>query len=323
MTPLPGHDDLFVVSSKKKNPLKFNFDKRFVIFIICAIVLIVVSLVISQFLTGSKKKVVQQEKPRSEITPMITLKDYTRYKAEEPIMTVGQETIYKKDLDNELASSPNGDLLTLQETLIKKLITDSTVLQGAQSDGYITLNQAVFNSPNKDYSKRIKLVEEARNKVISQADHLKGTIISIWFYNTQAGSVGYEEGKRIAYEKISLLQVKVKSGQMTIEEAGQRIKNDNSLVKVDSAYKTNAQHDFEVNFSQPISFDPRLDKILWSTEAGEVSEIITSQDKDRGGKMIDAVYSFAKIKSKSMNQTLKNFDQWLQTKKKEYAVKYL
>jgi hypothetical protein len=242
---------------------------------------------------------------------------------EKIIAQVGNETIYQKDLDQELASYPMPDQETARKVLLAKIVKDSVILQAAHAEGWIKLDESVFNSLKKDYMERTKLVNEVMKIFENRQASVKGNIISIWFNNIYPGPAGYVRGKEIAMEKITSLHARVKNKTITTHEAAQEIIRDRSLEQVDASYASNAILSFNAGPKETISFDPGFDDLIRNLSVGDVSDVYLAKDEDgRGGGMIDAVYMFAQITEKEENGLRQEFDEWYTRKERAYAVTY-
>lgn len=239
---------------------------------------------------------------------------------------VGEEKIYQSDLDKETAVYPPLKNFDVMRFLLDKIATDSAILQGAQEDGLIKLDNSVFNSPNKDYYKRIKLVSQIKQDINNQADSIQGSVVSIWFYNMNLGSLTYDQAKALAYTKIKKIHGQVKSGKMTIGEAGRAISSDDSLIQIDKSYKSNAIFNFSAiknEDNEKITFDPKLDAILWGLQEGEISDIYLAKDKpgELYGKEVEAAYFFGQV-TKKVQKGKAGFSEWLNQKQIKYFLKY-
>jgi hypothetical protein len=237
------------------------------------------------------------------------------------IAKVGEESLYQQDLNTELASYPHGDSSETRNLLQQKITKDSIILQEGQKEGLVQLDGTVFNSPNKDYKKRITLVSQLKNAIKNRQNNISGSVVSIWFFNDKAGDVGYDTGKEIAYDTIAHLYAQVKSKQITIQEAAQQIKKESILAQVDKQYATNALFTFKAGPSDKISFDPMFDDMIRKLQPGELTQIYLAKDKNLStGKMIDAVYMFAQMSAKQSSGHPENFEQWYAQVQKNYAV---
>ncbi len=242
------------------------------------------------------------------------------------IMRVGNEDLYQKDLDFELSKSPQKDDPQIKQALIDKMITDSIILQGAESDHLLTLDSTIYNNVGKDYLKRIQTVEDAKVSIDSNTDSITGFVVSIWYHNNNwIGPAGLEASKQMAYEKLKKLHDQVAANQITIQQAGEMIKNDTSIAKLDKAYKGNAILQFESlkGSNKPITLNKDLDNRLWALRVGETTDIYPGQATDLvTGEKYDALYYFGQLTNRTSPGGALPLDQWLESKKKIYQVMY-
>lgn len=238
------------------------------------------------------------------------------------IAKVGEENIYLKDIDHELENHPQKDLQGIRDKLLDKIILDSIILQGGAADGIITLNSSFFNSPDKNYAERISSIEKVKNKIESMSVNIKGSVISIWFHNNgYVGPLGLEKGKEIAYEKISDLRKQIVDKKITIQEAGNIIKKDESLFQIDRAWKSNAIFSFSATANQKITFVKEFDALIRKLAVNEVSEVYLADDIGPDGKKLyEALYLVAQVTEKNDATGVLNYDSWLQNKKDTYVV---
>lgn len=237
-----------------------------------------------------------------------------------PIAKVGEEIIYESDLNTELANYP--PIKSIEERkifLLQKISSDSAILQGAKADGLISnLDQTIFNSPQKSYPERMKIIEEIKNKVSSQSNRISGTIVAIWFYNSGVpGSLGYDQSKLFALEKITKLHSDVTSAKITAAQAVEAIQNDTSLSQIDLQYKTNAKYDFDVTKNQPILPFKGINDALYKLNPGQTSQVFleTEPGFDKPG-----FYQFGQVKEKITNSNIADFNSWLLQKQKIYET---
>lgn len=238
------------------------------------------------------------------------------------IAKVGEEYLYQTDFNAEMNLYPSTGGTDSKQFILERLITDSIILQGAQSDGIIKLDSPVFNSKNKDYKKRVELTAKVKNDIKNQSDTYKGTIVTIWFLNDHVGPLGYEKAKQIALEKITKLHNDVKSGKITIEQAGEAIKRDSSLAQLDKAYKSNALFSFYSTKDDPPTYDDDFNQALFNLPAKSTSEVFTgkSADLDNNNQLTDAYFTFGQLKEKAGSGKYISIDDWLNKKKGIYSV---
>lgn len=241
------------------------------------------------------------------------------------IIKVGKENIYQKDLDFEIQNYP--EVLKHADTgklLLDKIIKDSVILQGAQDDRITKLDASVFNSPQKNYSQRIELITGIKKKIEMKSDSITGAIVALWFYNRGPGRVGYDKGREIARETITKLHDDVINKKLTIQQAGQEIRNDANLGLVDQGYLSNALLEFNKKPTDQVVFDTQFDQIIKNLNTGEISDVYLAKSKewDKGRpseNMIDSVYMFAQVLGRKKSD-ITSFDDWVDQKSKLYAV---
>lgn len=237
------------------------------------------------------------------------------------LFTVGTEDIFAEDLKQELSLFPESMHAEIEQGIKERLITESIILQAGAQAGYIQLSAQVFDSPYKDRTQRRQLLEQVKTAVNDKAAYRKGGIAAIFFLNFKPGPIGYEAGKQLALEKITALHQQVKNGTITIEQAGEAIKNDSSLRQVDSAYKSNAYSEFDTRTNQKITFDEAFNQALATAKEGEVTEIFTGQDieGENYGDLKDAMYQFGQVTEIQPGEAT-SFDAWLAEVRENYAV---
>jgi hypothetical protein len=240
------------------------------------------------------------------------------------LLKVGKETLYYRDLSTELASYPDIDG-NAKGIITQKLIDDSVILQGAEDEGMVDLDPRVFNTNDKDYARRIALVHEIKTNLNKNSISTKGYVVSIWFRNNgYVGPRGLAGSKELARKKLEAIRQEVVSGRMSIQKAGDVIKNDSSLKELDIAYKNNAIFPFTTykGGTQRITLNSDLDESLSSLTTGGVSPLYIGIAKDPHTEEIyEALYMFGQVTEKdSSTREYQSFEDWLQVKKQIYEV---
>lgn len=248
--------------------------------------------------------------------------------ADKIVAKAGRENIYQKDLDTLMSFRPDKNNAEGKKFFLANLINDSLILQGAKDDLLtdMSLDNTIFNSPNKDLMKRAKVVQQVKTDLAQKTDRIEGQIISIWFIDNQTdqpGKLGLAKSKELAYVKISKIYNQVKNGTLTMEQAAQQIRSDKSLLQIDGSYETNAFFTFTATEGQSITFDKEFDKVLWSLKEGQISDLLVAKVYDElTQRYYERLYHFAKITKKVQNGKIKDFESWLKAKKETYAVAY-
>ena len=251
------------------------------------------------------------------------------------IAKIGKEEIYQNDLDF-WADAYNQRFSGLDETkkreeILKIIQEQSLILQEAEKQKIATLTPEVFNHPSKDYPQRNILVDKLKTQLEKLIiTNVSGEAVSVWFYNPSAGKpiIPFGEAKKFAWEKINKVYQKVKEGEIDIQQAGEIIKNDASLAKIDPAYQTNAYLKFENKTkANPPFAKEELNRVAFALKEGEVSEILVvpyqvPEDPENPNSPFvekECHYTFIKI-NRRLTSDFISFSQWLDEKKKEYPI---
>lgn len=240
------------------------------------------------------------------------------------IATVGEEYIYQSDLDDLLSSYPP-TLRTSEEgkkAALQFLTEESITLQAGAKEEIINLSPSFYNSSSKDRTLRAQQAERVRTVLESNTGKISGSVFSIWFFNNnQAGSAGYEEGKKIAFQKITQYRQQMISERLSPDELAARIKADTDLAKLDFVYKQNAIYTFEnVGQDDEITIDEGFDKEIRKLKVNQVGNIYLAKAPYQGAER-DALYMFAYVtKNETSDVPYRSVEEWLQLQKKNYAV---
>jgi hypothetical protein len=194
-------------------------------------------------------------------------------------------------------------------------------LAAAKKEGLITDYPSTSVLSQDEYLKRTEIVRQLVQKINSQGNVIEGKTVMVWFYNNQhIGPGGIENSKKIAYSKIKPLYDQVKSGQLTIDQAGEKIKADQSLKAIDPAWQSNALARFKYYKNGTATFWPEYNNLLWQTEPGQLTPLYLGGGILREGKPVEELYIFSQVDFKSLNQQYNNYQEWLDLKRKETDI---
>ena len=220
-----------------------------------------------------------------------------RYKCDSEIMQVGEEKLYGCDLnalfvllafDSYISpASVRSDDPQLTEA-VDGLVADSGLLQEAQKLQLVELNDLFYNSPTKNTLERFAQLKKIRREYDLKLEKtVDFEALVIYFHNQIDPKIPVAEAKQVAKIKMDLLHDRLKKGEITMEEAGTEIKNDNitgdttgvslanlDLVFADNAYVRQEQHKFDSAFFK----DTRLDDVLRELPEGEMSAVELCKD---------------------------------------------
>lgn len=254
-----------------------------------------------------------------------------KFPPEEAVAQVGKETLYGQDLNYKLKiyfpavlSVAEDVSEEIKEKVLEQVIEDSMILQTGEEMKLVSLDPSVFNNSNKNYPERNKLINKARKELPSKVvDQINGESISIWFYNVEPPAMGVEEAKAITYMKMVKAYRDIKSGKISLKEAGDIIASDKELEEIDFAYKSNAHSTFtNVERDAPIFHDPELNKVLWTLKEGEISPILTGRDFMANNKAYDAYFVVLEVNRRNF-AGFSSFEEWFQAEKDDYAIEIL
>src|SRR3990170_3716933 len=163
-----------ILTESPKNKL---FVKGIVLVAVGAILLFIFWFVLSPTLFQEKEQELPpgQEKltgPNLQARQEALSQGKGKIDQEQKVATVGEETLYGRDLNYELlvffpyvfdSSDPVPQDVT--ERALQRIIEKSMVLQEGSKRGYITLTEGVFNALEKDYMSRNILYSQALSKL--------------------------------------------------------------------------------------------------------------------------------------------------------------
>ncbi len=237
------------------------------------------------------------------------------------VADVGGVEIPEEYLNTELSYYPGSPSEEVKKNIVQKMVDDQITLVEAKKEGYINDFPSGENLSSEQYLERAKLVEETKQKINMAGNVSKGRVVSVWFYNNgHVGPKGLEESKKIAYAKIKPLYDRVKNGTMTIDQAGQAIANDPSLLEIDLAYKGNAIDEFTFFGGGTGTFWEEFNELIWATEQGGVTPLYLGGGALLDGKPVEELYIFAKVEYKSTNESFNSYADWLRKKKENLEV---
>lgn len=243
------------------------------------------------------------------------------------IARIGEETIYGADLNRIInAKYPKDTIAKAPPEEIKKRSLDDTaeesiLLQEEKKLGNIDLVSPVFDSENKNFILRNKLVGDIKTKRIAAEEKISGAFISIWYHNVRLPSITLTQSQELAMTKISRIYDSLKSGKITFEAAGRQIKNDTALSKIDKNYRGNAYYEFsDKSPSEEVFVYPDLQNILWSLDSGEMSAVIQHPQGDVPlGQQEEEFYGIIKVTNR-INKGAGSYEDWIEKTKKSYEI---
>ncbi len=237
------------------------------------------------------------------------------------IANVGGVELTANYLNNELKFYPGTPSAEIEKAIKEKMIDDQVTLAAAKKDGLISDYPDGRSLSQEDYLKRTQVVGQLIQKINSQGNVIEGKTVMVWFYNNRfIGPGGIENSKKLAYSKIKPLYDQVKSGEITIDQAGEKIKADKSIGTIDPAWQSNALAKFKYYKNDPATFWPEFNELLWQTEPGQLTPLYLGGGILRDGKPQEELYIFSQVDFKSINPNYNNYAEWLQLKKQDTNI---
>lgn len=238
------------------------------------------------------------------------------------IAVVGEEVLYVRDLEAESSLQQQNGGTENRELLIEKLVNDSVILQAGKEEGIIQLTDEFYNQPDKDYAKRAEAVEEVKWRVSQRGDHIQGAVVSIRFRsNDYTGPEGLEKSRQIALEKISGVHRRIVDGELTIDQAGAFIIEDESLYEIDPLWRSRALFHFDALPGKMITFNPDFDALLWELPTGGLTDVYLARDPDSdAANQLESLYYLGQVTSRTQSDSESNFEAWAINKRESIEV---
>lgn len=222
-----------------------------------------------------------------EAAKTFALGEGARFKSDAPILKAEAETLYGRDLNYYLffhaynTYTSAGALTDADvDPIIDMMISDSLVLQKAQELGLVTLTDEVFNSLEKNYTRRNEMIAEHKERVLEEfVETTEGEAIFIWYRNSVV-PVDVETGKEVAQRKINELYSRLQSGEIDMKQAADIISNDQEiLTKADPTAAANAYYKFRTEKGAELTAfdDPDLEEQLWALGEGQLSQVLVGK----------------------------------------------
>lgn len=229
-----------------------------------------------------------------------------RFQNGRPFARISSEMLYTQDLNYYFyLADPSAYLAGTEfsdetiEVAFNKMVDDSLTLQFAMGQNE-NLDSEIYNNADKNHIKRSIKVDE-HHDALKQKFGETYTVekVNIWFRNVDIPVMGVEQARQITETKIKDLHARVKSGEITMKEAGDIIKADTSLAEIDKVYMDNAYTSLSLN-DHPLSgfLDAEVDKRARALKVGELSEIFVGRDQEGIDQYYDAYFSFMKLTGK-------------------------
>jgi hypothetical protein len=200
----------------------------------------------------------------------------------ELILKVGDENIFYKDFDIELANISKGKEVDeeMKMQALQKLTDDSTIIQYNINKGYIkTPNSFFYNSINKDFSQRLDLILQCEEKISSsEFRKISGNGLKISISNIGSGSLSLSDEKAIIKKQIVEIYASIKENKITTEESILNFAKIPEIVRIPKLEIDSIPFEFNTISNKKITEFPDFDKLIWQTTTEEVTPIYHYSD---------------------------------------------
>lgn len=205
-------------------------------------------------------------------------------------MKIGKDTISRSDLDNVARVTLNGKNLSSmtaseQAQLVGAVTERSVVLQEANKQGFVKVDDSLFNS-GKNAALYETTYAKAAQSIIDKSEKISVKGIMIFYYNTFPPKMGIEQAKQVTRAKMDKYHEDLVSGKITIDQAADLIRKDASLAEIDEIYKDNAYVQV-INATKDYStvvagLKSEDNAKLWEMKTGEFTPVLLGSE---GGKI--------------------------------------
>lgn len=212
-------------------------------------------------------------------------------------------------------------LTTSEQKKVQNFLLEQTiVLEEAKKRNLLTVPEETF-SPNKNQLEYNTTYQKAKDLILNDVKHVSVEGVFIWFnVDNPDLAVPISQAKDITRRKMEAIRTDLIEGAITMTQAGERIKQDESLAAFDSIYKTNAYAKYPPrNELQPIdsNLSEEDNTRLWELKTGDISPLLlglnTMNTEVSPKEGFWAVYHILE-KSGSIS----SYDQWLNEKINAY-----
>lgn len=283
--------------------------------------IVLASLVLAGYYLLSQKQLV----PKIPLLtgPVVQPTDKSPILGEALVTKAGKEDLYKTDLDYYLSNYFSGQGYTARDKAVEMMIDDSLVLQEGQAQGLISLNDNVFNSPNKNIRQRSDLIELVKQKIeLKNIKSIDGEVVTMWFNNATSyppPSIGVEKAKILVKQKMDTIYDDLRAGKITMAQAGQRIVNDSTQNSIDPSYKGNAYSKFtKLTRDQMLFIDPMVNNLPWNLDKNELSTVTLAKDK-KDGNFFEAFFTIVKINELSQGD-FPGIEEYVKSLRSKYEI---
>lgn len=192
------------------------------------------------------------------------------------LATVGEQPIYGNDLNYVLYTNyPNNTFNEQQakEVALKSVATTSAILQAAKAQNVSNVSDTLLTAP--DPEARQQTADKILDQIEKDTSKFSTSIISIWYYDMDPPQISETQARQTARTKMAQLYNQIKSGTLTMQQAGDRIKADTTLARLDTNYEGNAYSENKNwTLDNPAFSFEELNQVALKLQPGQVSDLI-------------------------------------------------
>ncbi|MBU0975959.1 MAG: hypothetical protein ABIE03_03220 [Patescibacteria group bacterium] len=256
------------------------------------------------------------------------------------IALVGKEYIFEDDILSFYSSQGRlNEYLenkTLADDALDYLINSSVALQESEKLGWIVLEDSFFNNPKKDQKIRGQKLMEIQVKYMEE---MEGSILvegnSVWFRTVIPTDYieqnGVEAAKALAESKIKNVYDKVRNGEISVEKAGEILRNDPEVQALNPVGHNHTEYSSASYFKQiyvkyedlnsGYDFAEEQRKLINNLETGDITPVITGKDNFtvNGYKTFEDAY-FIYYRATDSDRAEISFENWIASHLIEYVT---
>lgn len=292
-------------SSLKVSPGK-QLSPKLILFLAAILIIIVIAVVAFQ----KSRPITTNQQPWNSNPKFIPAQTYAK---------VGQQPIYGSDLNYVLYTNYPNNKFTDQQAktaALSTVATSSAILQAAKAQNIISVPDSAF-SPTSNPADNQKLVNQAINKIENGSDKYSTSVITIWYYDMDAPRISESTARQTARSKLAQLYNQVKNGSLTMQQAGDKIKSDTSLAKLDQNYQGNAYSENKNwTVDNPAFTFNKLNQVVYSLQPGQISDLV---EVISNKTMTEKFFAVIKMEDRQKGQ-FTSLETWLKQAVQDYPI---
>lgn len=258
-----------------------------------------------------------------ETALIYALRDDPRYVSGKAVLYVGDETIYTDDINFYLYFYHNPEYTLGKEftdrvliEVAEQVVRDSVIIQAGVNEDLITEPENMMDQPFKDHMERLTLAQTVKETL--PVGSVDVEVVTAWFFNSVEPEMGVDVASEYARELLSSLHERVSGGDITMQDAGEALRQDAVMQVIDGGLEGNSYQHFVINLGEQRYFDASVQDTIFSLQEGEISDVKLGQDLNASDQWYDAFYYFAYMRERSAGVI--SFDEWVGNHMDEFSI---